>query len=160
MPDLPPLPDARIGRLIGLIEAMRRTPGADRVSRLAASLHLGLDGLQPLLVAAQLLAWAVGEKGCYDLTDEGRRVADAAEAERKVLFRARARDVPLLRLILDAFEAAAGKPVLRETILAALSGQFPEAEAERQFDTAVNWGRYAELFDYDAELGCLMLPAP
>jgi len=159
MPILPPLPDASIGRLIGLLEAMRRTPGPDRVSRLAAGLHLGLDGLLPLLAAAHLLGWAVGEKGRYDLTEEGRRVVDAAAAERKVLFRERAREVPLLRLILEALEAAGGKPVPRETILAALSDQFPGVEAGRQFDTAVNWGRYAEMFDYDAELGCLMLPA-
>ena len=50
--------------------------------------------------------------------------------------------------------------VPRETILAALSGPFPAVEAGRQFDTAINWGRYAEMFDYDAELGCLMLAAP
>lgn len=158
MPILPPIPDASIGRLIGLLEAMRSTPGPDKVARLAAGLHLGLDGLLPLLAAAHLLGWAVGEKGRYDLTDGGRRVADATEAERKVLFRERAREVPLLRMILEALETAGGKAIPRETILAALSGQFPEAEAGRQFDTAVNWGRYAEMFDYDAELGCL-LPA-
>ena len=159
MPVLPPLPHASIGRLMGLLEAMRRTPGRDRISRLAAGLHLGLDGLLPLLAAAHLLGWAAGEKGIYDLTAEGRRVAEAAEAERKALFRERARDVPLLRLILEALEAAAGKPVPGERILAALSGQFPALEAERQLATAVNWGRYAEMFDYDNELGCLMLPA-
>ena len=160
MPVLPSLPDAPIGRLMGLLEVMRRTPGPDKVSRLAASLHLGLDGLLPLLEAAHLLGWAAGRKGRYDLTDEGVRMADATEAERKVLFRARAREAPLLRLILEALEAAGDKPVPREAILAALAGQFLEVETRRQFETAVNWGRYAELFDYDSELACLMLPAP
>ena len=155
MPILPPLPDASLGRLMGLLEAMQRTPGSDRVSRLAAALHLGLDGLLPLLAAAQLLGWAAGEKGRYDLTEEGRRAVDAAQAERKSMFRERARNVPLLRLILEEIAASGGKPVPRETILAALLVQFPEPEARRQFDTAVNWGRYAEMFDYDAELGCL-----
>ena len=160
MPTLPALPDASIGRLIGLLEVMRRTPGPDRVSRLAAELHLGLDGLLPLLAAAHLLGWAVGGKGRHDLTEEGRRVVDADEAGRKVLFRARARGVPLLRLILEALAAAGRRPVPRETILAALSGQFPALDAQRQFDTAVNWGRYAELFDYDADSGGLTSPVP
>ena len=52
-------------------------------------------------------------------------------------------------------EAAAGRPVPRETILARLSGVFSDVEAARQFDTAVDWGRYGELFDYDVEAGCL-----
>ncbi len=160
MPTLPPLPDAPIGRLMGLLEAMHRTPGPDRVSRLASALHLGLDHLMPVLTAAHLLGWAVGEKGRYDLTDEGRRVADAAEAERKALFRARAREAPLLRLILEALADARGKPVPRERILAVLTSQFAEADAARQFETAVDWGRYAELIDYDDELGCLLLPPP
>jgi NitT/TauT family transport system ATP-binding protein len=157
---LPPLPDAYLGRLMGLLEAMSRTPGPDRVSRLAAALHLGLDGLLPLLAAAQLLGWAAGAKGRYDLTDAGRRVVEADQAGRKVLFRERARDVPLLRLILEALAASGGRPVPRETILSALVGHFPEPEARRQFDTAVNWGRYAEMFDYDAETGSLTPQAP
>ena len=143
---------------MGLLEAMRRTPGPDRVSSLAAVLHLGLDGLLPLLAAAHLLGWAVAEKGRYELTEEGRRVADAVEAERKLLFRARACEVPLLRLILEALDASGGRPVPHESILAALCGQFPRPEARRQLDTAVNWGRYAEMFDYDDEVGSLLPP--
>lgn len=153
-----PLPDAPIGRLVGLLEAMRRSAGPDPVSPLAATLHFGLDRLLPLLAGAQLLGWAVGEKGRYELTPEGRRVADAGETERKALFRERACEVPLLRLILEALHATGSKPVPREAILAALAGEFPEAEAKRQFETAVNWGRYAEVFDFDAEAGYLTLP--
>jgi hypothetical protein len=33
----------------------------------------------------------------------------------------------------------------------------PPPEAERQMDTAVNWGRWAELFDYDADHACFLL---
>jgi NitT/TauT family transport system ATP-binding protein len=31
-----------------------------------------------------------------------------------------------------------------------LDEQFSEDETLRQLETAINWGRYAELFDYDA----------
>ena len=31
-----------------------------------------------------------------------------------------------------------------------LDEHFSEDEAERQLDTALNWGRYAEIFDYDS----------
>jgi NitT/TauT family transport system ATP-binding protein len=118
-------------------------------------LHYELDDLLPLLAAARLLGWATVHKGRYDLTEEGRRMADADEAGRKPLFRKRAREAPLLRMVLQALEAAAGRPVPREAILASLSGVFSGAEAARQFDRAVDWGRYGELFDYDAEAGCL-----
>jgi NitT/TauT family transport system ATP-binding protein len=36
---------------------------------------------------------------------------------------------------------------------------FPLEEAERQLATAVDWGRYGELFEYDAIAGRLYLPS-
>jgi NitT/TauT family transport system ATP-binding protein len=41
-----------------------------------------------------------------------------------------------------------------------LDEHFPIAEAERHFATAVDWGRYAELFEYDASEGRLSVPEP
>jgi NitT/TauT family transport system ATP-binding protein len=36
-----------------------------------------------------------------------------------------------------------------------LDDHFSEDEVQRQLDTAMNWGRYAEIFDYDRENGRL-----
>jgi NitT/TauT family transport system ATP-binding protein len=38
-----------------------------------------------------------------------------------------------------------------------LDEHFTEEEVQRQLETALNWGRYAELFDYDSETGRLVL---
>lgn len=143
------LPHATVGRLVGLVDAMAETAGPDDLYRLAERLRLRLDELHPLLEAARLLGWARVAHGDYDLTSEGRRVAAATVAERKTLFRERVRDLPLVASILRAL--AAGAPVSRETVLAGLRPQVAPPEAERQVDTAVDWGRWAELFDYDAD---------
>jgi len=148
------LPHATVGRLLGLIDAMAETPGPDDLYRLAERLRLPLDELHPLLVAARLLGWARVAHGDYDLTGEGRRVAAATVAERKTFFRARVRDLPLVASILRAL--AADTPVSRETVLAGLRPQVAPSEAERQVDTAIDWGRWAELFDYDADDACFL----
>jgi NitT/TauT family transport system ATP-binding protein len=148
------LPHVPLGRLFGLIEAMAATPGPDDLYRLADRLRLGLNELHPLLEAARLLGWARVERGDCDLTDEGRQVADAGVAERKALFRERVRSLPIVASILDAL--ASGAPVPRETVLADLRAHVPGPEAERQVDTAVNWGRWADLFDYDADDACFV----
>jgi NitT/TauT family transport system ATP-binding protein len=148
------LPHVPVGRLFGLIEAMAETPGPDDLFRLAHRLRLPLDELHPLVQAARLLGWARVAHGDYDLTSEGRRVAAATVAERKTLFRERVRDLPLVASILRAL--AAGAPVSRETVLAGLRPQVAPPEAERQVDTAVDWGRWAELFDYDADDACFL----
>ena len=39
-----------------------------------------------------------------------------------------------------------------------LDEQFSEEETQRQLETAINWGRYAELFDFDATRRRFVLP--
>jgi NitT/TauT family transport system ATP-binding protein len=39
-----------------------------------------------------------------------------------------------------------------------LDEQFSDDESLRQIETAVNWGRYAELFDFDASRRRFILP--
>ncbi len=43
------------------------------------------------------------------------------------------------------------KTILADFFLDILDEHYPDEEAERQFATAVDWGRYAELFEYDAQ---------
>jgi len=148
------LPHVPVGRLFGLIEAMAETPGPDDLYRLAHRLRLPLDELHPLVQAARMLAWCRVAHGDYDLTAEGRQVAQAGVVQRKALFRERVRGLPLIAAILGAL--APGAPVPREAILEGLRMHVPPPEAERQVDTAVNWGRWAELFDYDADDACFV----
>jgi NitT/TauT family transport system ATP-binding protein len=39
-----------------------------------------------------------------------------------------------------------------------LDEHFTEEETVRQLETAINWGRYAELFDHDAERKRFFIP--
>ncbi len=41
--------------------------------------------------------------------------------------------------------------------LTALELEFPAAEAERQLDVLINWGRYAEVLSYDDASGTIYL---
>jgi NitT/TauT family transport system ATP-binding protein len=145
------LPDATIGRLMGLLEVMRETPGPDDMYRLGGSLQLELDDLVPLVDAAELLGLVSVTEGDYELTDVGRRMADAEERERKQLFRQQVRAVSLLQLIVDKLAANGEGQVPREEIREAIEEHYSRKRSERQIDTAIDWGRYAELFDYDAD---------
>ena len=53
------------------------------------------------------------------------------------------------------------KDLFRQQALGRISvmSSIPIEEAERQLATAVDWGRYGELFEYDAGEGRLSLPS-
>src|SRR5207245_7196270 len=145
------IPHVSIGRLFALVEVMGQTEGPDDVFRLGQALMLDLDELLPLLEAAKLLGWASVAGGDYRLTREGERVAHADSAERNRLLRRRVSGLPLIAAILRRL--ARGGRLSRETIVAPLRARLGESEAERQVDTAIDWGRHAELFDYDTAEG-------
>ena len=77
----------------------------------------------------------------------------------KELFRdAAVEHVLLLRQIRRALEAKSDHTVPEEFFLDMLDEQFSDDESQRQIETAVNWGRYAELFDFDAGRRRFVMP--
>jgi NitT/TauT family transport system ATP-binding protein len=56
----------------------------------------------------------------------------------------------LLRQIRRAIESKSDHTVREDFFLDMIDEQFSEEESQRQMETAVTWGRYAELFDFDA----------
>ena len=64
----------------------------------------------------------------------------------------------LFIIILSKLEEQEGHRVEREWIVTQLESSFSPQEAERQIDTAVDWARYSELFDYDPDAKEFFLP--
>jgi NitT/TauT family transport system ATP-binding protein len=56
----------------------------------------------------------------------------------------------LLRQITRALDTKNDHTVPEDFFLDMLDEQFSQEETLRQLETAINWGRYAELFDFDA----------
>jgi NitT/TauT family transport system ATP-binding protein len=77
----------------------------------------------------------------------------------KELFRKVAvENVLLLRQITRALDTKSDHTVPEEFFLDMLDEQFSAEETLRQLETAISWGRYAELFDFDASRRRFILP--
>jgi NitT/TauT family transport system ATP-binding protein len=59
------------------------------------------------------------------------------------------RRLPFFRWMLRMLQASGDQSLKWDVFMAALEREFPPDEAEHQLDTALDWGRYAELFSYD-----------
>lgn len=153
-----PLPHAPISAISGLLERVNEEV-ADRIDlyRLAESLQESLNDLLPSIEAAEMLGFAVVEAGDMMLTPLGQAFAEASIQARKEIFAARIRRVPIIRWIQNMINAAPDHRINWDVFQAALSLEFPPDEAERQMETAVNWGRYAELFYFDDDEDVLFL---
>ena len=89
----------------------------------------------------------------------GEAFANSEILHQKELFRdAAIQNVLLLRQIRRALEAKSDHTVPEEFFLDMLDEQFSEEESLRQMETAITWGRYAELFDFDAGRRRFVMP--
>lgn len=154
----PALPHARPGGIAGLLEILLDRGGRDDLYHLADELMLEVDDLLPIVDAAALLEFVRIQEGDLELTPGGRAFAEADILTRKTLFRhAALQSVPLLRQIERALQAKSDHTMFDDFFGDILEEHFTEEEARRQLDTAIHWGRYAEIFDYDATGGRLFL---
>lgn len=145
------LPHARPGGIAGLLEILLDHNGKDDIYRLADDLAFEIDDLLPIVDAAQLLGFLKVTEGDAVITPTGAEYANSEILRQKELFRiAAVENVLLLRQIVRAIEAKSDKSVPEEFFHDMLDEQFSEDETLRQLETAINWGRYAELFDFDA----------
>jgi NitT/TauT family transport system ATP-binding protein len=147
-----PLPHARAGGLSGLLELIIEQPeGRDDIPRLAERLQLQVDDLLPILDAAVLLGFAEVTQGDVMVTPSGQAFAEADILLSKELFRqAVLQHAPLVASMYQTLREKRDGAMSADFFLDLLDEHFPGEEAERQLTTAVDWGRYAELFEYAA----------
>ena len=150
------LPHARVGGIAGLLELLRDRGGREDLFRLAEELVMDVEDLLPILEACALLGFALLKEGDVQITPQGIEFADADIQRRKVLFRqASLEHVTILKQIDSILKRKADHSINDEFFHDILDEHFAEDEVQRQFETAQNWGRYAEIFDYDREKGLL-----
>ena len=157
------LPHARPGGIAGLLEIVTdlsdKSNGHADIYKLADELAFEIDDLLPIVEAAQILGFLTVGEGDVVITPDGREFAESEILKQKELFRKAALDhVLLLRQITRALHNKSDHTVPEEFFLDMLDEQFSEEETQRQLDTAINWGRYAELFDFDASRRRFVLP--
>jgi NitT/TauT family transport system ATP-binding protein len=144
------LPQVSIGGLTGFVERLAVLGRREDLYRLARDLQMDVDDLFPLIEAADLLSLADIQEGDVFLTEMGYHFAEAGVLEKKELFRHQAlTNIALVRRIVHDLQASPTHTMRAERMLEQLERSFSSEEARRQLDTAIDWGRYAELFAYD-----------
>jgi len=155
------LPHARVGGIAGLLELLHDRGGREDLFRLAEELVMDVEDLLPILEACVLLGFARLKEGDVQITPQGVLFADADIQRRKELFREAALDhVTILKQIDSILKRKSDHSIADEFFHDILDEHFAEDEVQRQFETAMNWGRYAEIFDYDREHGRLLQTEP
>ena len=148
----PMLPHARFGGISGLLEIVHERGGKEDLPKLAESLRLEVDDLLPATDALQLLGFAEVAQGDVIITEAGKEFATAGVHRSHQIFKEQLlKHVPFASTVVAALNQSKEGHIGKEFLLDILDEHFSKAEAQKQFETLVDWGRYAQLFEYDAD---------
>ena len=151
-----PLPAATVGGMAGLLEIVLARGGTEDLPALANDLIFEVDDLLPLVDGASLLGFATVDHADIHITDDGREFVIADILTTKQLFARKAAErAPLVRAINNALASSIDGNLPEAFFLDILRRGFSDEEARRQLDLAIDWGRYGELYEYDANTGQL-----
>jgi NitT/TauT family transport system ATP-binding protein len=160
--EFPALPPVRLGSVAGLLQllASENSPVVD-LYRLGQTLQLDVHGLYPIVEAAEILGLLTLSEGDVSLTDAGHSFVAGSVDDRKRIVRGTLLVAPgarLIQIICRLLRQAKHGRIPESLVLdSVLDRHFEPAASRRQLDTAIEWGRYAELFGYDSVSGELFL---
>ncbi len=142
------LPQLRTNAVAGLLEKLAGEGGIAELHRIGAELHLELDDLLPIIESAELLGFISVIDADLHLTPLGRNYADADILGRKEVLAARILRLPIFARVLMGLR---GKPERRAGLEELASWLEPDIARDdaAMIDNIINWGRSAEIFDYD-----------
>ncbi len=149
-----PLHPVGTNMMAGLLETLSQDPyhGRADLPALAAALQYEADELLPLGETLSLLGFAVLEEGDLILTETGRRFTEAETEDRKEIFGAQLRaNVPLINAIRQVIDQRSNHRASAVRFRDELEDHMSPEYAEETLRTAISWGRYAEIFEYDEE---------
>lgn len=145
------LPHAGISKIFGLLEVLDDLKGREDIFQLARSLNYELDDLLPVMEAAQILGFVQLEEGDITTTTLGKEIVEADVDGRKQILRGRLICRPIFMEIIEILRERRDMRHSRGFFLELFEDHFSPEESERQLNTVLDWGRYAELLGYNPD---------
>jgi len=155
------LPDTTPGKMVEILETIADNPfdGRADLPALAEVTELPDDTLFHIYDGLRVLGFARLAEGDIFLTPGGRVLVEAENEQRKAIFAEHLlQTIPLATHIKRVLDDRPKHRAPEDRFLQELQDYLTNEEAERVLEVMVDWGRYAEIFDYDYNSGMLHLP--
>lgn len=157
------LPPVSTNMMAGLIETVAAPPydGKADLPDIARTLQLEVDELFPVAEVLQYLGLAEIKEGDIQLSADARNFAELGPQPRKIMFAQHLlASVPLAQHIRHVLDERPGHRAPRMRFEQELEDYLSDGAAEETLDTVIDWGRYAEIFEYQDQAEMFSLEDP
>jgi NitT/TauT family transport system ATP-binding protein len=147
-------PKCSPNEVTGLLVLLKDHKGSEDVALLADDLDLEIDEILPALEYAEVLQLLRVSDGRATLTEVGTQLLAGSIRERKTQLRDQLKKTTLYKALLRALESSPEHRLTEEEVNRLIA--FTTAPADEYVQNIINWGRYTELFRYDADQRVLL----
>ena len=155
------VPVIREGSLTGFVEYIYDLEEKMDIYKVAGDLQMNVDQIQPLIETGELLGFLDAKEGDIVTTDIGKKFAEAGLLNKKELFReVILQKIPFIHLMVEMLMQSPNHRTDYQDFMDILLKKFSGEVAGEQLDSAIDMGRYAELFGYDEDTKQLFLEEP
>jgi NitT/TauT family transport system ATP-binding protein len=144
---LEPLPQATPSEILGLVETLAGYGGQMDLFELAGRARQEFGRVAQVVLAAEMLDFVDTPRRLVVLTPLGRALVEADTPEQQRIFRQQIKTIHLVQTVLDMLQRAG--PVARDDVLDHLALHLPNQDPYRLLETLLQWGRFADLINYD-----------
>jgi len=148
-PPVLPLPNVRVGETGGLLDILLHNGGEMDLFALDRITEYDFGRTIAVVKAAELLDFVETPKQRVLLTEKGREYVKAPPSERRYLLKRRLLSLGTFCAVVKFLAEMPDTPRSGEAVRDMLATHLPADDIPALFETVVNWGRYAELFEYD-----------
>jgi NitT/TauT family transport system ATP-binding protein len=160
IPQPAPLPSVNLGHIFGLMEIVGDHNGEMDVFSLDQLTDYDFGHTISVVKAGELLGFLDTPKNQVLLTDLGRKFLEGDINVRKQMFRSQLLTLPTFRFVMHLLDEATGHRLSKEIIEEELAVRLTTEDVEKAFATIVGWGRFGEIFGYEASSEELYLDEP
>jgi len=154
------LPQVEIAEITGLLDEIIDINAKDDIDlrELADEIHLDISELFPILEVLSVLRFAEVSDGDVKAKSLGRKFSEATMDDKKHIFAGVfIKRIPLASHVVRTLQNMEENSASKSFLLSQISGCFIDSDADKVFNTFVEWARYAELIVYDATTEMLSL---
>ena len=144
------IPYVESSRILGFLEVLKNDEGKARLFELAAQMKEEFGSVISIAKAVEILNFVETPGQDVIMTDLGSRFIEADSSTQKILFKKQLLMIKIFSLIVD--KIAELETLSEADLKEEISSRFPYENADKMVDTIVDWGRYAEIFEFDASL--------
>ncbi len=145
------LPQTSPGEIIGLLEVLDDNNGKVDVFDLAVRTGKDFGSTITVVKGAELLDFIDTPKQNVVFTDLGKKFLQSDINNRKIIFKEQTLQLRIFDIITKMLQRKEDLSIDEDTLKEELAILLPNEDPDRLFEVIVAWGRYGELFGYNAD---------